>query len=200
MSSAAVEQAAPVAVDDGEFKQQMVALIPSLRAFARSLCGNPDMADDLAQEAMARAWKARQSFTMGTNFRAWMFMIVRNIFYTTIRKNSRMTSWDPEIAERVLVEPATQHVGIELQDVQDALNKLPPVQREMLMLVAAEGVSYEEAAIIAGCAIGTVKSRVARARAALVRLMDGHEIDDHDGDEDKGKTVLPVGFGFADRP
>ncbi len=200
MTVATVEQDAPGAVDDGEFKAQMVALIPSLRAFARSLCGNPDMADDLAQEAMTRAWKARQSFTMGTNFRAWMFMIVRNIFYTTIRKNSRMTSWDPEIAERVLVEPATQHVGIELQDVQKALNKLPAVQREMLMLVAAEGVSYEEAAIIAGCAIGTVKSRVARARSALVRLMDGQEPDLDDEDRSRVETVLPVGLGFADRP
>lgn len=80
MTVLAIEETAPLVVDDGEFKRQMVALIPSLRAFARSLCGNPDMADDLAQEAMARAWKARGSFTMGTNFRAWMFMILRNIF------------------------------------------------------------------------------------------------------------------------
>lgn len=198
MSAAAIVDPEPVAVDDGEFKSQMVALIPSLRAFARSLCGNPDMADDLAQEAMARAWKARGSFTMGTNFRAWMFMILRNIFYTTIRKNSRMTSWDPEIAERVLVEPATQHVGIELNDVQKALDKLPPVQREMLMLVAAEGVSYEEAATIAGCAIGTVKSRVARARAALVLLLEGQEVDNAGEDQDPSKAQLPAGFGFAD--
>ena len=198
MSVAATVETDPVAVDDGEFKSQMVALIPSLRAFARSLCGNPDMADDLAQEAMARAWKARGSFTMGTNFRAWMFMILRNIFYTTIRKNSRMTSWDPEIAERVLVEPATQHVGIELNDVQKALDKLPPVQREMLMLVAAEGVSYEEAAMIAGCAIGTVKSRVARARAALVLLLEGQEIDNAGEDQDARKAQLPAGFGFAE--
>lgn len=198
MSAAAIEESAAPAIDDGEFKSQMVGLIPSLRAFARSLCGNPDMADDLAQEAMARAWKARGSFTMGTNFRAWMFMILRNIFYTTIRKNSRMTSWDPEIAERVLVEPATQHVGIELNDVQKALDKLPPVQREMLMLVAAEGVSYEEAATIAGCAIGTVKSRVARARAALVLLLEGQEIENVDEDQNPGKAQLPAGFGFAD--
>ncbi len=199
MSSAATERAVVSAVDDAEFKSQMVALIPSLRAFARSLCGNPDMADDLAQEAMARAWKARGSFTMGTNFRAWMFMILRNIFYTTIRKNARMTSWDPEIAERVLVEPATQHVGIELNDVQKALDKLPPVQREMLMLVAAEGVSYEEAAMIAGCAIGTVKSRVARARAALVLLLEGQNIDDVRDSDHPAKAELPVGFGFAER-
>ncbi len=200
MSGVAAESVAPAAIDDGEFKSQMVTLIPSLRAFARSLCGNPDMADDLAQEAMARAWKARGSFTMGTNFRAWMFMILRNIFYTTIRKNSRMTSWDPEIAERVLIEPATQHVGIELDDVQKALNKLPPAQREMLMLIAAEGVSYEEAAIIVGCAIGTVKSRVARARAALVRLLEGEDIDVVSNRNDQGNQRLPVGFGFAGQP
>jgi RNA polymerase sigma-70 factor, ECF subfamily len=199
MNTSTSDQIERIGIDDGEFKKQMVALIPSLRAFARSLCGNPDMADDLAQEAMTRAWKARQSFTMGTNFRAWMFMIVRNIFYTTIRKNSRMTSWDPEIAERVLIEPATQHVGIELADVQQALNKLPPMQREMLMLVAAEGVSYEEAAIIAGCAIGTVKSRVARARAALIRLLEGDEVGDDTVQPTAAKSLLPAGFGFAER-
>lgn len=126
-------------------------------------------------------------------------MIVRNIFYTTVRKNARMVSWDPEVAERLLVEPATQHVGIELNDVQKALNKLPPVQREMLMLVAAEGVSYEEAATIAGCAIGTVKSRVARARAALLLLLEGQEIDEKDVDRKPPKTRLPAGFGFAER-
>lgn len=163
------DAAAPV----DEFKQQMLALIPSLRAFARGLCGNRDLADDLAQEAMARAWAARDSFTPGTNFRAWMFMIVRNQFYTTIRKNSRMTSWDPEAAERLLVTPSTQHVGIDLTDVEKALGKLPAEQREMLLLVAAGGMSYEEAAAVAGCALGTVKSRIARGRAALTRMIDG---------------------------
>ena len=98
-----------------------------------------------------------------------------------------------------MLNPQHNMSGIELQDVQNALNKLPPVQREMLMLVAAEGVSYEEAAIIAGCAIGTVKSRVARARAALVRLMDGHEIDPDVEDGDQARPLHPVGFGFADR-
>ena len=184
---------------DKVFRDQLVALLPSLRAFARGLCGHREMADDLAQDTMMRAWAARESYTQGTNFRAWMFMILRNIFYTTVRKNSRMTSWDPEIAERILVEPATQHVGIELNDVQKALNKLPPIQREMLMLVAAEGVSYEEAATIAGCAIGTVKSRVARARAALVLLLEGHDIDTDQPDRDTAQSQLPVGFGFAER-
>lgn len=156
-----------------EFKQQMIALIPSLRAFARGLCGNRDMADDLAQEAMARAWAARDSFAMGTNFRAWMFMIVRNQFYTTIRKNARMTSWDPEAAERRLVSPAAQEGIIDLADVERAMARLPAEQREMLMLVAAGGMSYEEAAEITGCPLGTVKSRIARGRIALARMIDG---------------------------
>jgi RNA polymerase sigma-70 factor, ECF subfamily len=107
-----------------------------------------------------------------------MFMILRNQFYTTIRKNARMTSWDPEAAERLLVAPATQHVGIDLADVERALGKLPVEQREMLMLVAAGGMSYEEAAEVTGCALGTVKSRIARGRAALTRLIEGSEAKD----------------------
>lgn len=159
--------------DDRIFRDQLVALIPSLRSFARGLCGGRDMADDMAQDAMVRGWAARASFTPGTNFRAWMFMILRNQFYTTIRKNSRMTSWDPEVAERVLVEAPAQQHAIHMADVAKAMLKLPPEQREVLMLIGANGVSYEEAAEIIGCAIGTVKSRLARGRKALTLLIDG---------------------------
>jgi RNA polymerase sigma-70 factor, ECF subfamily len=164
----------PSAEDDRIFKEQLVALLPSLRSFARGLCGNRDMADDLAQDTMMRSWAARASYTQGTNFRAWMFMIMRNQFYTTIRKNSRMTSWDPEVAERVLVaEPAQQH-GIHIDDVAKALQKLPAEQREVLILVGANGLSYEEASEVMGCAMGTVKSRLARGRAALTELIEGN--------------------------
>jgi len=165
-------------VDD--FKEQMIALIPSLRAFARGLCRHRELADDLAQEAMARAWAARDSFTPGTNFRAWMFMIVRNQFYSTVRKNARMVSWDPEAAERLLVQKPTQEMSLHVQDVDEALNKLPPQQREMLLLIAAAGMSYEDAAVVAGCTLGTVKSRLSRARTALQLLVDGDDdiVDD----------------------
>ena len=159
--------------EDQVFKDQLVAIIPSLRAFARALCGNREMADDMAQDAMVRAWAARNSYTPDTNFRAWMFKILRNNYYTAFRKNSRMTSWDPEVAERLLVVGASQEMTIHLSDVAAALAKLPAEQREVLMMVAAGGLSYEDAADTIGCAVGTVKSRVARGRAALARLIDG---------------------------
>jgi len=160
---------------DQLFRDELVALIPSLRSFARGLCGWRDMADDMAQEAMLRGWAARASFTPGTNFRAWMFMILRNQFYTTLRKDKRMTSWDPEVAERVLVEAPAQQDAVHVADVARALQKLPAEQREVLLLIGANGVSYEEAAEIIGCAIGTIKSRLARGRRALALLIDGPE-------------------------
>lgn len=158
---------------DALFRDQLVTLLPSLRSFARGLCGTRDMADDMVQEAMLRGWAARASFTPGTNFRAWMFMILRNQFYTTIRKDKRMTSWDPELADRVLVEAPSQQDAIHLADVAKAMLRLPAEQREVLMLIGANGATYEEAAEIVGCAIGTIKSRLARARKALALLIDG---------------------------
>ena len=179
----------PPAQQDKEFHDQLVAIIPSLRAFARGLCGNRDLADDMAQDAMTRAWAARQSYPPGSNFRAWMFMILRNHFYTTLRKNSRMVSWDPEIAERVLVVAPAQQDGLNVQDVQAALQKLPPEQREVLILIGANGVSYEEAAEIMGCAIGTIKSRLARGRVALTTLIEGRPIGDDQNSRKKGSRA-----------
>lgn len=158
---------------DAAFRDQLVELLPSLRAFARGLCGNRDLADDMVQDAMLRAWAARQSFHAGSNFRAWMFMILRNNYYTTLRKNARTAAWDPDLAERVLVAEASQQDGLNLQDVQAALLKLPAEQREVLLLIGAHGLAYEEAADIMGCAIGTIKSRLARGRAALAVLIEG---------------------------
>ncbi len=158
---------------DKLFRDQLVALLPSLRAFSRGLCRHREMADDLAQDTMMRAWAARESYTSGSNFRAWMFMIMRNQFYTTIRKNSRMTSLDPEVAERILIAAPAQQNGINVEDVAKAMQRLPAEQREVLLLIGANGLSYEEAAEIIGCAIGTVKSRLARGRTALSTMIDG---------------------------
>lgn len=177
MSAASMAKPEITPSDQEDFRAQMIAIIPSLRAFARGLCGNRELADDLAQDAMMRAWGAQDSFTPGTNFRAWIFMILRNQFYTTMRKNSRMTSWDPEAAERLLVEAAPQQHHIHMSDVEKALQKLSPEQREVLLIVGAGGASYEEAAEITGCAIGTVKSRLARGRVALAALINGPDDD-----------------------
>lgn len=163
--------------EDKIFRDQLLALLPSLRAFSRGLCGNRDMADDLAQDTMMRAWAARASYTQGSNFRAWMFMIMRNQFYSTLRKNKRMTSLDPEVAERVLVVAPAQQNGINVDDVAKALQKLPAEQREVMLLIGANGLSYEEAAQIIGCAMGTVKSRLARGRSALTALINGPSDD-----------------------
>ncbi len=160
---------------DEAFRDQLVAMIPQLRSFARGLCGWRDMADDLAQDTMTRAWSARASFTPGTNFRAWMFMIMRNQFYTSIRKSNRTTSLDPELAERTLIQSPEQQHHIHVADVAKALQKLPFEQREVLLLIGANGVSYEEAAEIVGCAVGTIKSRLARGRKALAVLIEGDD-------------------------
>ncbi len=162
---------------DKLFRDQLVALLPSLRAFSRGLCGHRELADDLAQDTVMRAWAARSSYLQGSNFRAWMFMIMRNQFYTTIRKNARMTSLDPEFAERVLIVAPAQQNGLNVEDVAKALQKLPAEQREVLLLIGANGLSYEEAAEVTGCAMGTIKSRLARGRTALAALIDGPEDD-----------------------
>ena len=192
--SGATERCQPSAEADKAFRDDLLAIIPQLRSFARGLCGNRDLADDLAQDAMTRAWAARTSYQQGTNFRAWIFMILRNQFYTTIRKNSRMVSWDPEIAERLLVVDASQHDSINVDDVAKALQKLSVEQREVLMLIGANGLSYEEAAEVMGCAIGTIKSRLARGRVALSALINGpDDLDDGLAKQPSGKAGMPRG-------
>lgn len=159
--------------DDARFRHELHQTVASLRAFARGLCGNNAMADDLAQEALLKAWAARTSFRQGTNLKAWIFTILRNHYFTQRQRNARFAQWDPEIAERSLVSAPSQGNGLDLKDLYRGLQTLSPEQREALLLVGAAGVSYEEAAEICGCVIGTIKSRVARARAALKNYMEG---------------------------
>jgi RNA polymerase sigma-70 factor (ECF subfamily) len=165
--------------DDVGFKKELVTLIPHLRAFARTLCGDPTAADDLAQDAMLKAWDARASFQMGTNMKAWTFMILRNQFYSDKRRSWRQTQLDQEAAERTLVATDNPEAPVALDDLRLALRCLPNEQREALVLVGAGGFAYEEAAEICGCAIGTVKSRVSRARRALQAALNagGYERD-----------------------
>jgi len=157
---------------DELFKRELTALIPQLRAFARTLAGDATQADDLAQDAMMKAWSARASFELGTNMKAWTFMILRNQFYSEKRRSWRQSQLDQEAAERTLVAPDDPMAPVALDELRQGLGMLPPEQREALVLVGAGGFAYEEAAAICGCAVGTVKSRVSRARRALEAVLE----------------------------
>jgi RNA polymerase sigma-70 factor (ECF subfamily) len=157
---------------EAAFKAELVGLIPHLRAFARTLAGDPTSADDLAQDAMMKAWDARESYQMGTNMKAWTFMILRNQFYSEKRRSWRQTQLDQEAAERTLVAVDDPEAPVALDELRLGLSMLPAEQREALILVGAGGFAYEEAADICGCAVGTVKSRVSRARRALQGILE----------------------------
>src|ERR1700761_8697216 len=172
MSEAVQARPPRTEADDNAFKRELVQLIPHLRAFARTLCGDPTAADDLAQDAMMKAWDARASFQMGTNMKAWTFMILRNQFYSEKRRSWRQTQLDQEAAERTLAATDDPASPLALDELRQALTMLPTEQREALILVGAGGFAYEEAAEICGCAVGTVKSRVSRARRALQGILE----------------------------
>ncbi|AQR73492.1 sigma-70 family RNA polymerase sigma factor [Sphingomonas sp. LM7] len=160
-----------VALSDPEFKKQLATVIPHLRAFGRSLSGSRDLADDLVQETLLKAWAARQRFQAGTNMRAWTFIILRNLYLSQMRRARFKGEWDDLVADRLLAAPASQDRHVELNDMQRALLHLPQPQREALILVGAGGFAYEEAAEICNVAVGTIKSRVARGRVALESLL-----------------------------
>lgn len=169
----------PRSADDRRaFKRELTDVLPHLRAFARGLCGRPDMADDLVQETMLKAWAAQERFEPGTSMRAWTFVILRNVFLTDMRRNRFRGEYDETVAERILVAPAGQEEPIHLSDLHRALLTLPPERREALLLVGAGGFSYEEAAEICGCAVGTIKSRVGRARATLAGMIEDGTVPD----------------------
>jgi RNA polymerase sigma-70 factor (ECF subfamily) len=167
----ASEPAKHVALSDTEFKAELAQVIPHLRAFGRSLSGNRDLADDLVQETLLKAWAARKRFQAGTNMRAWTFIILRNLFLSQMRRARFKGEWDELTASKLLAAPASQDRHVELGDMQRALRLGEMEQREALILVGAGGFAYEEAAEICGCAVGTIKSRVARGRVALEALL-----------------------------
>jgi RNA polymerase sigma factor (sigma-70 family) len=199
MSDANAMQVATASLTDAAFKNELARVIPQLRAFGRSLCGNHDLADDLVQETMLKAWAARNRYMAGTNFRAWTFTILRNHYFSLTRRLRFTGEWDDLVADRVLASPASQDTSIELRDLMRALTQLPEPQREALILVGAGGISYEETAKITGVAVGTVKSRVARARMALEALMNGGVLETARSDFDNEEDAVVSIFAYLDR-
>lgn len=156
----------------GDFEQNLIAAIPHLRAFARSFANDAARADDLVQETLVKAWNSMHSFTPGTNFRAWLFTILRNAYFSQHRKLRREVDDPHDVHVNSLAVRPEQYGHLDLFDFRTALGGLPPDQREALLLVGAEGFSYEEAAEICGCAVGTIKSRVNRARTRLADVLE----------------------------
>lgn len=154
------------------FVHQLEAMVPHMRVFARKLCRNDDLADDMVQEACLKAWAARDRFIAGAPMKPWLFRIIRNAYVQHWRRAWRSSSLDPSDAEKFLIAPDNQEWASDFQVMQEALLHLPDKQREALVAVLAVGFSYEEAGHILGCSEGTVKSRVSRGREALASLMD----------------------------
>ena len=187
-----------VSLSDDEFRTELGRVIPHLRAFGRSLSGNRDLADDLVQETLLKAWAARKRFQAGTNMRAWTFIILRNLFLSQMRRARFKGEWDELTASKILAAPASQERHVDLGDLQRALQHLPQPQREALILVGAGGFAYEEAAEICGCAVGTIKSRVARGRVALEQLMTGGKLPSRAGDPRGASNALTDIMGEVD--
>ncbi|MDX2157063.1 MAG: sigma-70 family RNA polymerase sigma factor [Hyphomicrobiaceae bacterium] len=173
--------------DPVSMQEELTALLPNLRAFARTLCGNADQADDLVQETLVKAWRSRDSYVQGTNLKAWLFTILRNTFLSERRKRKyEVHDTDGKLAQQLSVKGA-QSGHMDLVDFSKAFDTLPEEQREALVLVGAEGFAYEEAAAMCNCAVGTIKSRVNRARCKLAELLGVESGEDFVGDA--GPTV-----------
>ncbi|MFI5011464.1 MAG: sigma-70 family RNA polymerase sigma factor [Hyphomicrobiales bacterium] len=179
-----------------KLEDDLVRAIPSLRAFAMSLCGSSERADDLVQETLMKAWANLSGFIEGTNLSAWLFTILRNAFYSEFRKRRReIEDADGQMAEQLASIPP-QNGHMDLQDFRAALMALPPKQREVLVLVGGSGMSYEEVAAICNCAVGTVKSRVNRARNRLARLLAVNSADEFGPDAVVQATIeTPIAPG-----
>jgi len=154
------------------FESGMLAARPQLHGYAMSLCRRPDQAEDLVQDTMLKALLNQTRFEMGTNMDAWLFTILRNTFHNTIRRRK----WEAEdrdgiLAARLKTDPA-HHGRLEMRDFLRVFASLPDEQRSALSLVGALGHSYAEAAQMTGCAVGTIKSRVCRARTHLMNALD----------------------------
>lgn len=149
----------------------IVDLIPALRAFARTFCRVPDDADDLVQETLTKGLANIDKFEPGTRMKSWLFTIMRNTHYTRVKAADREKPGLLDCASLIPISEATQEWSVQSKEVYGAVQKLPEHQREVLMLIGVLGVSYEETAEICGCAVGTVKSRLNRARASALEYL-----------------------------
>jgi RNA polymerase sigma-70 factor (ECF subfamily) len=157
-----------------QFQRELIALVPFLRALARGLCGKHGIADDMVQETLARAWRARESFKPGSNMKGWLFTILRNQISSHGRRAWRQTAWDEFLGQQIAAPPLEQEWAMHLSDIARAVANLPYRQREALILVAVGGYTYEQAATLSGLSAVIMKSRVARARAKLLDIVDGN--------------------------
>uniref|UniRef100_B0SY63 RNA polymerase, sigma-24 subunit, ECF subfamily n=1 Tax=Caulobacter sp. (strain K31) TaxID=366602 RepID=B0SY63_CAUSK len=163
-------------VEDQAFRQRLVASIPILRSFARGLCGDATVGDDLAQDALLKAWQYRAQFTPGTNFKGWILKIARNHFYSQRRRVWREAPLDEAVGAQVRATGADQFQALMLNDLRNALNALSDEQREAAILVGAGGFSHRQAAEMCAVPEGTMKSRVCRARAKLALLLENGDL------------------------
>jgi RNA polymerase sigma-70 factor, ECF subfamily len=184
-----------VSIIDGD----ILTCLPNLRAFARSLARNRDQADDLVQDAVVRALGAASQYRPGTNFKAWIFTILRNVYFNEMRRNRGFIRPIDAADLETCSTPPSQQAGLEFGDFYRVFSLLPAEQREALVLVGAEGYAYGEAATICNCPIGTIKSRVARARSELKRKLDlgGDEIP---AIGRRGSGVAPLQYGLRSSP
>jgi RNA polymerase sigma-70 factor (ECF subfamily) len=159
------------AAHSAAFREALIREMPGLRAFAVSLAGSFHQADDLLQDTLLKAWSSADSFTPGTNMRAWLFTILRNTYYSLYRRRGREVQDTDGVYSGRIATPPNQDGALDLADFQAALAKLPPEHRDVLLMVGASGFSYEETAEICGVAVGTVKSRLNRARARLAEVL-----------------------------
>ncbi len=158
-------------MQDG-FKNELVALMPRLRGYAMALTGSASEADDLVQDALVRAWRFRDSFQEGSNLKAWVCKILRNTFYTNaVSRRNTVQDVEGKFAAKLSSEP-DQEWRLQYSELMSALEELTKDARDALLMVVAAGLSYEQAAEIAGCPVGTMKSRVKRAREALAAMID----------------------------
>ncbi len=154
------------------FREEVASLVPHLRAFARSLTGGDvQLADDIVQDTIVNALQAQHQFTPGTNLKAWLFTILRNRFRSVIARKHVTAEVPDDDLERHSWVPAEQDSRIEVAAFKRAFRVLSPAHREVLVLVAVHGLPYEQVAAICGCEVGTVKSRVNRARALLRKML-----------------------------